>query len=202
MSWKGHDGEGHGSKYIHVTETPDVSHITNPDVMHEESDVNVRGVGAFVGILFAGLIIMAALMVGLYKGFERFAEYQDKRIVVSPMARTEAERLPPAPRLQAAPGFVSRDDPTQSFALKEPAAEWNALREKWEYELSNSGPVDPNTQARRIPIKEAMQMILDRNLPARQAPAGGATTIPDMPSYSSAGQQMQKRGVWATSGQK
>ncbi|MDT7604741.1 MAG: hypothetical protein QOF61_2738 [Acidobacteriota bacterium] len=194
MSWTGHDGNGHGRKYIHVTETPDVSHITNPDVMHEESDVNVRGVGAFVGALFAGLIVIAALMVGLFKGFERYAEYKDERIAVSPMARTEAERLPPPPRLQAAPGFVSLDDPNMSFALKEPAAEWNALREKWEYELNNPGAVDPNTQARRIPIKDAMQMLLDKGLPVRQQQSGQSTNAgADVPSYSSAGRQTDSR---------
>jgi hypothetical protein len=193
MSWKGHDGEGHGRRYIHVTETPDVSHITNLDVMHEESDVNVKGVGAFVGILFAALVVMAVLMIGLYKGFERFAEYQDERIVVSPMARTEAERRPPPPRLQAAPGFVSRDDPKQSFELKEPAAEWNALREKWEYELTHDGAIDPNTQTRRIPIEDAKQMLLKQGLPARRDPGNVDIWGINVPSYSSAGRQTEKR---------
>ena len=201
MSWKGHDG----GKYMHITETPDVRHIANPDVMHEESDVNLRGVGTFVGLLAAGLIVMSALMIGLFKGFEKYAEYKDKRIAVSPMARTDAERLPPPPRLQAAPGFESLDphdanDASQKFELKEPAAEWNALRQKWEYELNNAGAVDAGTQTRRIPIEDAKQMILNQNLPARQPPAGGGAMIEDMPSYSSAGRQMQKREVWTTSG--
>ena len=68
MSRKG-NGNGHGGGYaegprfgrgdrLHTTETPDVSHITNPDVMHEESDVSVRGVATFacLGIAFAQLI--------------------------------------------------------------------------------------------------------------------------------------------------
>jgi hypothetical protein len=123
------------------------------------------------------------------------------------MARTDAERLPPPPRLQAAPGFESLDphdanDASQKFELKEPAAEWNALRQKWEYELNNAGAVDPGTQTRRIPIEDAKQMLLNQNLPVRQTPAGGGTMIEDMPSYSSAGRQMQKREVWATSGGK
>jgi hypothetical protein len=208
MSWKGHDGDAQGRRYMHITETPDVRHITNPDVMHEESDVSVKGVGAFVGILFGSLVLIAVLMVGLFKGFERYAEYQDERIPVSPMARTEKERLPPPPRLQAAPGFQSLDphDPNDArlnFELKEPAAEWNALREKWEYELNNAGAVDPGTQAHRIPIEDAKRMLLEKGLPVRpdSDPGNVDVVIRDVPSYSSAGRQTQKREVWATSGQ-
>lgn len=199
MSWTGHDGNGHGRKYIHVTETPDVRHITNPDVMHEESDVSVRGVGAFVGALAAGLVLMGVLMVLLWKGFERYAEYKDERIAVSPMARTEQERLPPPPRLQAAKGFQSLDphdpnDPRFSFELKEPAAEWNQLRERWNWELTNPAVVDPNTQTMRVPIDTAEQMLLSKGLPSRQQQPGepGLAGM-DVPSYSSAGRQTQKK---------
>ena len=199
MSWTGHDGNGHGRKYLHVTETPDVRHITNPDVMHEESDVSIKGVGAFVGALAAGIILIGALMIGLWKGFERYAEYKDARIPVSPMARTEQERLPPPPRLQAAKGFQSLDphdpnDPRFNFELKEPSAEWNALRQKWEWELNNPAVMDPNTQTMRVPIEDAKQMLLSKGLPARQQQPGevGISGM-DVPSYSSAGRQTQKK---------
>lgn len=188
------NGNGHGRKNIHLTETPDVHHITNEDVMHEESDVNLRGVGAFVGLLFVGLILICVLMIGLFRGFEKFAEYQDARIPVSPMARTQEERLPPEPRLQGAPGFRSRDDPKLSFELKHPQAEWEALSEKWKYELDNPGALDPVTQTMRVPIEDAKRMLLGKNLPAREGQPGDVTAVGmDVPSYSSAGRQMQKR---------
>jgi hypothetical protein len=199
MSWSGEHGGGQGRKYIHITETPDVRHITNVDVMHEESDVNVKGVGAFVGILFAGLIVMAALMIVLFKGFERYAEYKDERIAVSPMARTEKERLPPPPRLQAAPGFESLDphdpnDASQKFELKHPQAEWEALQRKWDYELNNAGAIDPGTQTMHIPIEDAKQMLLGKGLPTReQQPGETDWKGVDVPSYSSAGRQTEKR---------
>lgn len=194
MSWTEHNGNGHGRKYIHTTETPDVSHITNPDVMHEESDVSVRGVGTFVGMLFGGLILMGVLMVGLFKLFEWRAEVADRSIAVSPMARTEAERRPPPPRLQAAPGFASLDDPKMSFELKAPSSEWDALREKWRYELNNPGAIDSGTQTMRVPIEDAKQMLLNKGLPARQPQSGDVTAAGmDVPSYSSAGRQMEKR---------
>jgi hypothetical protein len=194
MSWTDHDGNGHGRKYIHVTETPDVSHITNPDVMHEESDVSVRGVGAFVGMLFGGLILMGALMVGLFKFFEWRAEVADRSIAVSPMARTAEERLPPPPRLQAAPGFRSLDDKSLSFEKREPSAEWDALREKWMRELETPGALDPGTQTMHVPIEDAKQMLLKQNPPARAQQPGEVTSAGmDVPSYSSAGRQMEKR---------
>src|ERR671916_3503705 len=104
-------GHGNGKGKLHTTETPDVSHITNPDVMHEESDVSVRGVGTFVGALAAGMIVVCVLMVGMYKAFEWQVRREESREQRSPMARNEEERLPPEPRLQSAPGFRSLDDP-------------------------------------------------------------------------------------------
>jgi hypothetical protein len=189
------NGYGHGDR-LHVTETPDVRHIGNPDVMHEESDVNVRGVGTFVAILTAAMIVVGALMVGMYNLFEWQAEREEAREHASPMARSDEERLPPAgvPRLQSAPGFGSLDDPKLSFELMHPQAEWEALRSKWEYELANPGPVDPNTGAGRIPIEEAKRQLLDRGLPARQPAAGAAETNGvDIPSLSSSGRQWEKR---------
>ncbi len=49
MVRSGHNGNGNDDR--HVTETPDVSHIKNPDVTHEASDVSVSGVAKFVGAL-------------------------------------------------------------------------------------------------------------------------------------------------------
>jgi hypothetical protein len=183
---------GRGDR-LHTTETPDVSHITNPDVMHEESDVSVRGVATFVGALAAGMIVVSVLMWAAYWGFERVVAREEAREQRSPMARNEEERLPPEPRLQAARGFRSLDDPNLSFELQHPQAEWEALRRKWDFELRNGGQPDPNTQTRRIPIEEAKDMILGQ-LPARQPPQGAQPqTGIDIPSHSSAGRQPEKR---------
>ncbi|HKP72867.1 MAG TPA: hypothetical protein VJT82_08015, partial [Pyrinomonadaceae bacterium] len=187
-----------GRERLHLTETPDVSHITNPDVMHEESDVSVRGVGTFVGLLFLGLIIVAALMFGMFKVMDAYALSKDPK--PSPMARSERERLPPpgAPRLQGAPDHKSLDDPNLVFEKKEPTLEWDALREKYQYELENYGDVNPGTQTLRIPIEEAKKKVLEKGLPVRQQQQqsqvgalvdGGM----DVPSYSSAGRQTEKR---------
>ena len=186
---------------LHITETPDVRHIGNPDVMHEESDVSVRGVGTFVGVLAAAMVVVCLLMAGMYKLFEWQTLNEESREARSPMARTEEERRPPAgvPRLQAAPGFESLDphDPNDdrlNFELKHPQAEWEALRGKWESELNTPGAADPNTGEARIPIEEAKRRFLAQPQAVRQAPPGGQLpTEVEVPSFSSAGRQPEKR---------
>jgi hypothetical protein len=188
---------------VHVTETPDVRHITNPNVMHEESDVSVKGVGTFVFALGVFGLITIGLMYGLYRYFEhREATSEDKEFH-SPLARTAAERQPPVgvPHLQAAPGDRSLDDPQltnrrDNLELEAPDKEWRLLREKYQYELNNYGQPDPSTNTVRVPINDAMQRLLQKGLPARQQTQPGDPTLiggMDVPSYSSAGRQTEKR---------
>src|SRR5512132_269264 len=96
-----HNGNGHDAR--HVTETPDVSHIKNPDVTHEASDVSVAGVVKFVIGLTALGIVVFVLIWGMFRFM--YAQETEKEPEPGPMAMSPQERLPPAPRLQAAPGF-------------------------------------------------------------------------------------------------
>jgi hypothetical protein len=194
---------GNGKEKMHLTETPDVRHITNPDVMHEESDVSVRGVGTFVGLLFLGLLIVSGLMLGMFKLLDAYAT--SKEAQPSPMARSEKERLPPpgVPRLQGAPDHRSLDDPNLIFEKKEPTLEWDALRAKFKYDLENYHDPDPGTGNMRIPIADAKKRLLEKGLPTRQAAPAGAQDDAEginLPTFSSAGRQAEKREKWATTG--
>jgi len=189
---------GNGKEKLHLTETPDVRHITNPDVMHEESDVSVRGVGTFVGLLFLGLVIVSALMLGLFKLLEANAESKDMQ--PAPMARSEKERLPPpgAPRLQGAPDHRSLDDPNLIFEKKEPTLEWAALQSKFKYDLENFHDPDPGTGTMRVPIEFAKKKLLEKGLPVRAQQqqtqgAQAATEGINLPTFASAGRQTEKR---------
>ncbi|HEV7902280.1 MAG TPA: hypothetical protein VGO96_00460 [Pyrinomonadaceae bacterium] len=191
-------GHGNGKGKLHLTETPDVSHITNPDVMHEESDVSVRGVGTFVGLLFLGIVIVCGLMYGLFKLLDAYAT--SKEVAPSPMARSERERLPPpgVPRLQGAPDHKSLDDKNLSYEKKEPTLEWHALRQKYEDDLTYYNDTDPGTGMARVPIEFAKKKLLERGLPVRQPPqqqgAAGATREGlNLPTAASAGRQTEKR---------
>ena len=97
MTKNGHNGHGRAK------ETPDVTHIKNIDVTHEASDVSVGGILKFVvGLTIFGIIVFI-LMWGMFRFFN--AQEQTKEPKQGPMAMTKEERLPPEPRLQAAPGF-------------------------------------------------------------------------------------------------
>jgi hypothetical protein len=190
-------------KKVHVTVTPDVRHIENPDVMHEESDVSVKGVATFVFALGLFGLVTIGLMFGLYKYFEKREGRNEDKEFHSPLARNPVERQPAAgvPHLQGAPGDRVLDapdakDPRYDLALKVPDEEWRLLREKYDYDLHNYGTPDPSTHMVRVPIDDAMQRLLQQNLPARAQSAAGAPTINggmDVPSYSSAGRQTEKR---------
>jgi hypothetical protein len=147
---------------IHMT--PDVSYISNPDVAHEHTDVPVAPVAWFVVGLFIFGLAVAGLMWGLFRYFdhrERTAEPP-----ASPLARRGAERLPPEPRLQIAPGFgVTREDGTRVYLerLPEPQSEYRVLRQMWEHELKE-GYVWENESAGtvRLPIDEAKRLYVAR----------------------------------------
>jgi hypothetical protein len=187
---------------VHVTETPDVRHITNPDVMHEESDVSVKGVALFVfGLGVFGLITIG-VMFGLFRYFGHREARNEEKEFHSPMARSEQERQPAqgVPHLQAAPGdrmFDAPDtkDPRYDLQLKPPDEEWKLLRQKYDWDLTHYSPPDPSTGMVRVPIDEAMQRLLQQNLPARPAQPGDPTVNGgmDVPSYASAGRQTEKR---------
>ncbi|HKB11103.1 MAG TPA: hypothetical protein VKD69_10625 [Vicinamibacterales bacterium] len=121
----------------------------HPEVLHEESDVNIGGVLMFgVGLIFSAIVIY--LVVGV------FFKYLDtsvarQQIPEYPLAAEAAGRLPPEPRLQV--------NPRQDLA---------DLRSREEQALTSYSWVDRNAGVVRIPIDEAIKKTLERGLPARQ----------------------------------
>jgi hypothetical protein len=121
----------------------------NPEVHHEESDVNILAIFGFGGGLMAvAVVVMLVVYVlfGFFDGRERQrapAEY--------PLA-AQANQTPPEPRLQTNP----RED------LRE-------MRAREDETLTTYGWVDKNAGVVRIPIDAAMKLTLERGLPARPA---------------------------------
>jgi hypothetical protein len=155
----------------HKTETPDVSHIRNVEVTHEGSDVSVRGVGTFVLVLTIATI---AICIGLWLLFRYFNAQEAKERPPGPMALSQQERLPPEPRLQAAPGFAVTLEDGQRVALEKdvPQAEYRVLKEQWEKELRGELK-DQNGNQVAIPINQAIDEIVKQGLPARTQTAPG-----------------------------
>lgn len=178
-----------------IHETPDVTHIQNPDVSHEASDVDVGTIIKFVVGLFFLTVITFVLMKLLYNVLEDRATKADPK--PRPMAMSEQERLPPEPRLQAAPGFGVNlgDGKFINLQLREPQAEYHELQKIWNDVLE--GKPDPRTGKTSMPIEEAMKKVVeDGSLKSRPAADGQqqmGTNGMDIPSYQSSGRMTEKR---------
>jgi hypothetical protein len=178
----------------HKTETPDVTHIRNVEVTHEASDVSVRGVGTFVLVLTIATI---AVSIGMWILFRYFNAQEAKEPGPGPMALSQAERLPPEPRLQAAPGFEVTLENGEKVDLenKPPQAEYRVLKEEWEKEL-HGGLKDQNGNQIAIPINQAIEQVVSgQGLPTRAQTAPGKLddyAIP-LPTAWSSGRVTEKK---------
>jgi hypothetical protein len=117
-------------------------------VHHEETDVNIRAILLFA----AGLIVTTVALSGVVWILYRYLDARESRQaqVEYPLAAQQEQRLPPEPRLQTNP----RED------MRE-------LREQEEQVLKTYGWVDRNGGVVRIPIDEAMKLMVQRGLPSR-----------------------------------
>ena len=177
----------------HKTETPDVSHIRNVEVTHETSDVNVRAVLTFIVVL---TISTAVVSYGLTILFKFFNQQEAPATKPGPMALTKEERLPPEPRLQAAPGFQIKLENGQTVNLEKtiPQAEYRALRQQWEENLK-TGLKDQSGNVVGMPIEAAMDKIVSQGLPS--SVKGTDLKLSDfavgVPTASSSGRELEKR---------
>jgi hypothetical protein len=133
----------------HAGGTPQEPTTDNVEVHHEESDVNIRAIFGFGAALVLVAIVVHLAIWGLFRFFDSRAAPQPA--AVYPLAAGQEDRLPPEPRLQTAP----REDLA-------------ALRTREDEILRTYGWVDRNGGVVRIPIERAMELTLQRGLPARQ----------------------------------
>lgn len=179
-----------------IHRTPDVAHIQNPDVSHEKSDVNVRLIVMFAGGLLVFGLIVKFLISFMFSYLEDHARRMDPP--PRPMALSERERIPPAPRLQGAPGFgvdLGQGKQPINLELKEPAAEYNEMRQIWDDDLK--GLPDPRTGQSSMPMDEAKQKVLQSGQLQSRPQADGQQPINmqgmDVPSFQSSGRMTEKR---------
>jgi hypothetical protein len=131
-----------------MSESPDANNV---DVVHEESDVNVAAILRYgLGLAVVALVAHVFLwwLLGVYGRQNERAQTQ-----VYPMAAGQQDRRPPLPRLQ--------DNPQQ---------ELQQLREKQKALLDGYGWVNKEAGVARIPIEEAMKLVVERGLPTREIP--------------------------------
>jgi hypothetical protein len=146
---------------------------------HEHTDANVWMIVQFALWLIASAVATHLLMWGMFAWF-----VQDRTAAAPamefPLAQEQEPRLPAGPRLQPIP-----------------ANEIFEFRQRESTELNGYGWVDRNAGVVRIPIAEAMHLMVQRGMPSRQAaPAPEGTTSTDpalMPADSSSGRTLERR---------
>ena len=112
------------------------------EVRYEQSDVRA---GAIVRFAIGLVIVVVVAAVGLLGLFKVFARQQRRHDPPPPPLAREAGRLPPGPRLQAAP-----------------LQDLEQLRAQEEKELTSYGWVDAKAGIVHIPIDEAIKIVAAR----------------------------------------
>jgi uncharacterized membrane protein len=161
----------HGSPAPRIR--PDLS---VPENRHEHRDINVFALGKFA----IGLIIVTVFCVGLVAGIFQYLLHREGGIPASRMESPaqDARQLPPEPRLE-----------------ETPARDLGEMREAESKMQNTYGWLDQSAGMVRLPIDRAMDLVVQRGLPARaeagvQSAASGVT----VPTQSGLGPIMQQSG--------
>lgn len=114
-----------------------------PGVGHEHTDVHARPLVIAAIALTVGIVVAAALMLGLYDVFAA----REARLSppANPLAAAEGPRLPPQPLLQV-----------------HPVKDLHELREAEAAILDHYGWVDKNAGLVRIPVQRAIDLLAAR----------------------------------------
>jgi hypothetical protein len=124
---------------------------------YETRDANIAGLLQFA---FWMAVILAVTLVGIKFSFNYFKKVEPMGEMASPMLKATDRMLPPSPRLQSQP--------------HQELVDYCAAQQR---EVTTYGWVDQPSGVARIPIDRAMDLVLDRGLPARSAaevPTGAA----------------------------
>lgn len=193
------DQKDHGHKH----DTPAMSYIRSVEAGHEIDRVHIRGIVNFLIFLTILTIVSCLLMWALFRVLNGQEQGKEAQSPPSPVAMSRAERLPPEPRLQSAPGFaeelqketMAKGSETSvgangSEPPKDPLWEINVLREHWDGVLKD-GVKNDSSRVLIMPIEEAKKELLKQGLPAL-TDAKPDSAI-EMPTAASAGRTTEKR---------
>ena len=133
---------------------------------YEQNIIGMKGIVYFgIGLLLL-IIITFALMWALLNVLQEDSKAEKGQS--GPMAMTETQRLPPEPRLQAAPGFgVESQNGPVNLELKAPQSEYRELHKQW-LDLWEHGAKDGKTGAvTSMPVDAAKEKFLEGAIKAR-----------------------------------
>ena len=132
---------------------------------YERRDANLSALLQF-GFWLA--VLLAVTLGGMKWTFGYFSRTEPLGSPASPLVKPDARVLPPSPRLQSQPHLELKDY-CEAQVAKVNSYAW----------------VDERSGVVRVPVDRAMDLVLDRGLPARsagEAPARSASAAPSVPA--------------------
>jgi hypothetical protein len=133
---------------------------------YEQNVIGLKGIFYF-GI---GLFLLIVITFGLMWAFRAVLEDDAKQQKAStnPMIMTEKERLPPEPRIQAAPGFgVESDNGRVNLELKAPQSEYWELKKQWEDAWKYGRKDEKTGTVISMSIDQAKEKLLQQTVKAK-----------------------------------
>ncbi len=131
----------------------DLENPIHNDVAFEARDVKTSAIFKFLAWLLVSIVASYFLVTAVYNGLTHY--YQNSYQPPPPSREGMTATMPPEPRLQGMPGHLI--DPQQDWRnmVKSGDAANNEL--KW---------IDEKAGVAQIPVKDAMNLILEKGLPA------------------------------------
>jgi hypothetical protein len=142
----------------HNTGQPGDPPPTNADVAFESSDIDTRTILMY--ILYLAISVAAAFFVSVFVFRFTTTIAVDSQTPPPPVRQGVAPTMPPEPRLQGVPGHTN----DAQLDLRDKREADNAANEDY-------GWTDQRGGIARIPVEEAMKIIVSKGLPAVAAPA-------------------------------
>jgi hypothetical protein len=152
--------------------------LHNIDVAHEATDVNLRAVLGFAGIIAVVTVVCAVIVWVFFDVLESQAAARDPKLSPLTIPATQMPRS-----TAGSPFFSSAQQP--QLVTDEPAL-LRMLRQSEDRALHEYGWVDQKTGVAHVPIDQAKKLLVERGLPSRtggidpalgtHAPAFGEST--------------------------
>lgn len=137
----------------------------------EGSGINTRAVMTFCIVLIVIAVLVHVSMWYLFNVFD--AQKKSADPALSPLAPRQ-QQLPPEPRLQAMPNTA--DPQKQMFDPKDV----ESMQKNAKDMLDSYGWIDEKNGVVRIPIEEAMKLVVENEKQTQTAPATQRNAVPNV----------------------
>ena len=164
----------------------------SPEPIHEDRDIDVKGVLGFIIFLAVCGVIIHVAMWGLYVGLGHWADKRDQAaanpmVANSPLLGTKPTAAQGSENVQKQMKDIVATFPEPRLQPDE-VRDMDLFRQSEDKKLRSYGKVDANGQMVQIPIERAMEIIAERGLPNFGAGAPAPATRPQGQALAQPGQ--------------